>query len=260
VLSIHSTLCNLQAEEGVYARLLSWARRYPELLLTCPSAREVKGMNALLPIRCLYLPNTYACRTEEQAVLSNIEMRFRRVRRRVSIFCAYRPLKNMATQIAAVALAAREIPLELHLLEGPGNNPLYRSVQALTEGLPFPVVYHASMTNEACRRLAGEMDLGLQVSLSETFSYVACEHMMGGVPVVGSSSVPYATLIADYSDVTDIAAKIVTALYDDEQYRAFALDSRLRAVRLAEKNAADALAAIEKIQQAGKGGLLNDDD
>lgn len=253
VLSIHSTLCNLQAEEGVYARLISWGHQYPRLRLTCPSAREVKGMNALLPIRCFYLPNTYACRTEERVVQQSIEARLRRVRRRVSIFCAYRPLKNIVAQIAAVALAAQEIPLELHLLEGPGQNALYRAVQALTAELPFPVIYHASMTNEACRKLAGEMDLGLQVSLSETFSYVACEHMMGGVPVIGSASVPYAALIADYSDVIDIAEKIVTVLRDDEQYRAVCLASRLQAIRLAEKNTVDAIASIENIQQEGKG-------
>lgn len=259
VLSIHSTLCNLQAEEGVYARLISWGHRYPGLRLTCPSAREVKGMNALLPIRCFYLPNTYACRTEEQVVQKSIEARLRRVRRRVSIFCAYRPLKNIVAQIAAVALAAQEIPLELHLLEGPGHNVLYRTVQALTAELPFPVVYHASMTNEACRELAGEMDLGLQVSLSETFSYVACEHMMGGVPVIGSASVPYAALIADYSDVIDIAEKIVTVLRDDEQYRAVCLASRLQAIRLAEKNTVDAIASIENIQREGKAGVPDDD-
>lgn len=247
VLSLHSTMCNLQAEEGIYKRLLHWGDMYPSLRLTWPSEREVAGLNAILPLHSLYLPNTFSYHTSEKEVRTAVQAKVRRPIRRVSLLCAYRPLKNIITQIAAVALAAREIPLELHLCEGPAQNALYHTVQTICSGLSLPVVYHPSMSNRDCYRLASQMDLGLQVSLSETFSYAACEHMMSGVPVIGSSSIPYATLLADYSDVNDIATKIIAVLQDPHYYQALALFSHQHAIDVATQNELAAVKAIAEL-------------
>ena len=47
MLSIHSTICNLQAEEGMLERIFTIGKTYEDRLqISCPSLRETKGMNA----------------------------------------------------------------------------------------------------------------------------------------------------------------------------------------------------------------------
>jgi hypothetical protein len=55
------------------------------------------------------------------------------------------------------------------------------------------------------------MDLGLQVSLSETFNIVGADLISQGVPVVGSTEIPWAVKMfaADPTSSADIAHKLL---------------------------------------------------
>ena len=210
MLSIHSTLCNLQAEEGMLLRLFRLGRRYQErLLISCPSFREVVAMNAIQAGRFVYLPNTfsYEMLTETEAEEQG-RIRLQAGRRQISLFSAYRPLKNLPVQVAAACICAQDTPLELHFSHGEERNPLYQAVMTMTEMAGVPTVVHPQMKNREFYQSLDGISVLLQVSLSETLSYVALEHMARGIPVVGSSSIPFAVLQADYSDVQDIAAKL----------------------------------------------------
>ena len=60
VLSIHSTICNLQTEDQILSRLLYWGNQNRDnLLFTCPSSVETIGFNSILGNSFLYLPNTF---------------------------------------------------------------------------------------------------------------------------------------------------------------------------------------------------------
>ena len=214
MLSIHSTLCNLQTESGMLLRLFRLGRQYQDrLLISCPSAREVVGMNALGAGRFVHLPNTFSYELPtEQAALAQAQYRLKNSPGKVSFFSAYRPMKNLPVQVAAACLCAREMPLELHFSEGQEQNPLYHAVKEMAAMAGVPAVFHPGLNNPDFYRSLDDISVLLQVSLSETLSYVALEHMARGIPVIGSASIPFAVLQADYSDVQDIAAKLRSIL------------------------------------------------
>ncbi|MBS2039145.1 glycosyltransferase [bacterium] len=55
-------------------------------------------------------------------------------------------------------------------------------------GIPF--LDHGWISSERMPKLLDQMDLGLQISFSESFGYLVTEHLLRGIPVLGSSMVP----------------------------------------------------------------------
>ena len=256
VLSIHSTLCNLQVEDNCLNRMIAFGRKYPTLRITCPSECETAAMNAVFGCRCLYLPNTFSYEVNREKVRRNNIQRAQRLsaalrgsgdKAEISLFSAYRPFKNMVTQVAAVAMLPRSVPVRLHLLDTGGKTPVYYAVMKICEDAGIDTVLHAQSDNRKLFDLTGNLDLGLQVSLSETFSYVAFEHMSQGVPVIGSSSVPFAGVVADYSSAVNIRDSIAGILSDPEAYIRFREQAFEKAERIRQKNAMDAADCIGKM-------------
>ena len=258
VLSIHSTLCNLQVEDNCLNRMIEFGRKYPNLRITCPSECETLAMNAVFGCRCLYLPNTFSYEVDIEKVHRINAQRAQRLagvirgsgeKAEISLFSAYRPFKNMVTQVAAVAMLPQNIPVRLHLLDTGGKTPVYYSVRRICEDAGIDTVYHAQSGNRELFETTGSLDLGLQVSLSETFSYVAFEHMSQGVPVVGSSSVPFAGAVADYSNACNIRGNIALILSDPDEYFRFREQACERAAQIRKKNAADAVDCIRQMME-----------
>lgn len=247
VLSIHSTMCNIQTEEGLYARFGRWAKLYPCLRFTCPSKSETDGFNALYGNCFLYLPNTFSYEISSKEISNLISNKCGRTMKEVSLFCAYRPMKNIVTQFAAVKLASQQIPITLHLFTGLKNNPLYQAIRQFSDQPDINVVFHEQMPNYECFKLEKQMDLAMQVSLSETFSYVAFEHMICAIPVVGSSSVSFATIHSDYSNVDIMAENIVEALKNPKHYKDLAIKSLQTAQLIRKKNREDAIHTINEM-------------
>ena len=155
----------------------------------------------------------------------------------------------MVTQVAAVAMLPQNIPVRLHLLDTGGKTPVYYSVRRICEDAGIDTVYHAQSGNRELFETTGSLDLGLQVSLSETFSYVAFEHMSQGVPVAGSSSVPFAGAVADYSNACNIRDNIALILSDPDEYFRFREQACERAAQIRKKNAADAVDCIRQMME-----------
>ena len=68
------------------------------------------------------------------------------------------------------------------------------------------------------RYLHEHIDIGLQVSYTESFNYVALDHLSQGIPVVGSEAIEYLPWRwkANVDDIQDIAAKAQIILADYE--------------------------------------------
>ena len=246
--SIHSTICNLQVEEQSFMRLLNLARMYPQLKFTCPSYIETKGLATCMHADYRFLPNTFSYPVSEQTISNNCKKKLDENRPlRISLVCAYRPMKNMLTQVAALMMLAKEKDVELHLLDTNQKSPIYHDILEMTKGSELKVVMHKALENKKCFELEGTFDLGLQVSLTETFSYVAFEHMIQGVPVIASNSVPFASEIADYSDVLDIKRKIEKVLSNTETYQMYCMNARKEAIEVAQYNNQIAVDCIQKL-------------
>ena len=128
MLSIHSTLCNMQVEEGMLGRVFCLGEKYGDrMLISCPSERETLAMNSFNKGRFVWLPNTFSYAVpDETEVLNRAERISRDSVIKVGLFCAYRPLKNIPVQIAALQMISKKYSFELHMFV---DNPKLANIE-----------------------------------------------------------------------------------------------------------------------------------
>jgi hypothetical protein len=129
----------------------------------------------------------------------------------VSLFGAAHWRKNLFVQSAAFALA-RERGWTLHL-NGQTANPAYADWLSTAR---IPYVEHGVLERPVYLSLVAAMDAGLCAALSESYCYVAADHVALGVPVVTSPAI--ACLdggpleAAQPGDVEEVAARLADAI------------------------------------------------
>ena len=171
VLSIHSTMCNLQVEEGTLTRVVNWSKyKNNNFRITCPSLCETEGFNTFSNVEFIYLPNTFSYEVNKAQIEKNIMEKSRAMDPiKISLFCAYRPFKNMITQVVAVAKLAKRYPIELYIFNHKGENPLFKNILQIAEQSGLKLVLQDGLSNRQCFELMGQMHLGLQISLMKPF-------------------------------------------------------------------------------------------
>ena len=134
----------------------------------------------------------------------------RRPGRHVDLFCSGTPRKNLFAQVAALADA--DAILHVNAMNEKAVAPVAKAlgVKTAKHSLPRPADY--------LQAIAG-MTVGLQVSLAESFNYVAAEHMLLGVPVLVSRHVPcrpadHQLTVDDEHSPAAIRAKLLPVLDD----------------------------------------------
>jgi hypothetical protein len=143
--------------------------------------------------RCPFLPNYYP-------VEFNTKLHEERIKTpgviNIGCFGAIRPLKNQMIQaIAAIAFAERHsLKLRFHIngnrIEGNGNQVL-KNLRNLFSHLEHELVENAWMPHDKFMTLVASMDMGMQVSYTETFNIVAADMIAQGVPVVVSKEIDW---------------------------------------------------------------------
>jgi len=163
--------------------------------------------------RVIYLPNSYPRDQHFKMV--------HRFKRTIDIACfgAVRPMKNHLSQAMAAIDFANKIhkQLRFHInvgrVEGRGE-PVLRNLTALFEqlsGTGHQLITHEWTPRDEFIKLCGTMDIGMQVSFSETFNIVAADLVSQGVPLVASREVPWGVKLfaADPTDTQDITNKLL---------------------------------------------------
>jgi hypothetical protein len=117
----------------------------------------------------------------------------------ISCFGAIRPFKNLLTQaLASIEFCKRlNKKLRFHINDGRievnGNNVhtnLVHLFSKLDEN--FELILHPWANRENFLNIClKEIDIGLQVSFTETFNLVTADLLSQGVPVIGSSEIPW---------------------------------------------------------------------
>lgn len=140
--------------------------------------------------KILFLPNYY--------VASNNTIRFEKEPNVIDVACfgAIRPLKNQLIQaIAAIDFAKmKNKKLRFHIngsrIEH-GNNVLknIRNLFANLDSNKFELVEHDWLPHEQFLQLVAQMDIGMQVSYSETFNIVAADFVSQNIPIVTSPEI-----------------------------------------------------------------------
>lgn len=142
----------------------------------------------------------------------------------VGCFGAIRPLKNQLIQAFAAIKYAKKYnkKLRFHINSSRverGNNVL-KNIRQLFESLPkdeFQLVEHDWLDHEDFLKLVSKMDLGMQVSFSETFNIVVADFVSQGIPVITSKEIlwmfPYS--YADPTNIVDIVKTMRFSLFNE---------------------------------------------
>ena len=149
--------------------------------------------NKKLDKKIVYLPNYYPQEYKSK--------KFNKEKDHIDISCfgAIRPMKNHLLQAIAAIRFADTIgkKLRFHINYGrieQNGDPVYKNLVSL-----FSHVYdsgHRLVKHDWCPRedflkICEKMDIGMQVSFSETFNIVAADLVSQGVPVIASSELPW---------------------------------------------------------------------
>lgn len=162
----------------------------------------------------LYLPNYY--KVSKNAILPSFEGPLLKV----GCFGAIRPLKNQLIQaIAAINYANKKnLKLEFHInterIES-GGSPALKNIRALFKNNPdHTLVEHEWIKHDDFLELVKTMDVGLQVSFTESFNIVTADFITCNVPIVVSDEIGFVHPIfhASTTESEDIEDKIHTAL------------------------------------------------
>lgn len=143
--------------------------------------------------KVVYLPNYYpqdykVKRSHEQTNTVNI-----------ACFGAVRLLKNHLLQAFAALVFAdrRGLKLKFHVNAGRIEmlgEPVSNNLRCLFEQIHasgHELINHQWTPREQFLKLCSTMDIGMQVSFSETFNIVAADLISQGIPVVGSKEIPW---------------------------------------------------------------------
>lgn len=189
---VHSKLPFL-SQEGI---VIYWLKQYARFDITVVANNfdTVQDLTKIIGAKVEYLPNLYPAKMLEYDFYKELGVI------NISCFGAIRPLKNQFIQAAAAIEFADElkIPMNFHMN---GNRveqkaePVLKSIQNLFEDTKHNLVLHPWMHHDQFLKLIQTMDIGMQVSYSESYNIVTADHISMGVPMVISQDIDWASLI-----------------------------------------------------------------
>lgn len=163
--------------------------------------------------RVVYLPNYYP------QFYNDKEFDKEKEHIDISCFGAIRPLKNHMIQALAALKFAESIDKKLYFhintgrVEQKGDSILnnLQSMFSHIHSKGHRLINHGWMPREQFLDVCRTIDIGMQVSFSETFNIVAADLVTQGVPIVGSNEIPWTTRLFS-TNATD-SDKIADKLY-----------------------------------------------
>jgi len=193
IVRLHSRI-GFIANEGIAFPWLCEYAKIPKLTVAPNTEEFTKDLSELLNSTTVYLPNIY--HTDES---DEEDKKKKRNKTTVNIGCfgAIRPMKNHLNQaVAAIKFSERHnLFLKFHVnasrVEQQGGNVL-KNLRALFDSLPnHKLIEHEWLPHDEFVRLCRTMDIGMQVSFTETYNIVAADCVSNDVPFVGSSQITW---------------------------------------------------------------------
>ena len=234
IIRIHSELPFI-AGEGIALDWISQYLQQEDIYIATNSKNMLDDLYTIYPTSCdkiSYLPNIYPCNS-----LPVIKKKPKNILK-IGCFGAIRLLKNHLTQaVAAINYADQQkLNLEFHInasrIEGFSSENVLKNLRALFAARPeHKLVEHEWLSQEEFNTVILTLDLGMQVSFSETFNLVAADMISNGIPVVGSSELYW---LADTAKVNTISSvkSIVTTLTDVNNNRRYNAECSFNKLKL----------------------------
>ena len=202
IVLIHSNIPFL-AMEGV---AMSWIKKYP--IVGFNNDKTLEYCKNVIR-KGVYLPNI------DEHFEPDIEENLNRRTLNIGCFGSIRPLKNQLIQaVAAINYAEKHYKLlNFHVnftrIEQKGDSVL-RNMQDLFKGTRHKLVEHPWMGHQDFIDLIRKMDVGLQVSFTESFNIVSADFVHASVPIIVSPDIcwQYKYLQVDPNNAYEIEDKI----------------------------------------------------
>ena len=211
------------ANEGNAMKWLAEYTSYENLYIGCNAPRFLREIryytqvrnrwsNAETRERIIYLPNYYPT--------DFITKPLNRKKDTIDIGCfgAIRPLKNHLLQAMAAVEFAEQIDKKLRFHVNVGRiemkgQPVFHNLEGMFGQLAnagHELVNNQWSPREDFLKICHSMDIGLQVSFSETFNIVGADLISQGVPLVGSTEIPWLApqSCADPTNSSEIVKKL----------------------------------------------------
>ena len=223
IIRLHSEM-PFMAGEGVAMNWLGDYVSFPQISIGVNAPRMLNEIRAFLGTknnwnkqqvqeRVVYLPNYYP-------QLYNIK-KFNAKKEHIDVACfgAVRPLKNHLLQAFAALKFANKIgkKLKFHIngdrIEMKGD-PILHNLKGMfmqLAGTGHELIIHEWSCREDFLKLCAKMDIGMQCNFSETFNIVSADLISQGVPIVGSSEIPWS--YSCYNGIPADSDSITKALY-----------------------------------------------
>jgi hypothetical protein len=168
--------------------------------------KKVFGENGLV-----YLPNIYSTDKEFK-----INYKIKKSYINIGCFGAIRPLKNQMQQAISAIKFADSINKQLHFhmntsrVEGKGEQEL-KNIRALfSNHEKHYLVEHPWYNHSSFIKVVKSMDIGMQVSFSESFNIVTADFVKNNVPIIVSHDIDWMNCL--YKTSATNSDKIVVAL------------------------------------------------
>jgi hypothetical protein len=186
-------------------------KKFKQFNIAPNALKMVKDLDMSLDIPTVYAPNIYTPHPGKAGYNHVTPIDKKPNILDIGCFGAIRPLKNQLIQAMAAMAFADELGKELRFhindtrVETKGE-AVNRNLVALFHGSKHKLVTHDWMLHENFCDLIRKMDLGLQVSFSETFNIVAADFVHVRVPIVGSEEIDWMSSLyqAKTTDIDNI--------------------------------------------------------
>lgn len=193
IIRLHSEIPFI-ANEGIAMEWIYEYQKYKNVYVSVNSKTAYKDFNNLLHKKTIYLPNYYPVNLFDKKIEP-----IKKDNKVLNIGCfgAIRPLKNQLYQAVSAIDFANSINKKLHFHINVGrveNNgdPVLKNLRNLFKNNPkHKLIEHSWLTHEEFTKLVKTMDIGLQVSFTETFNIVAADFVNNNIPVIVSDQIKW---------------------------------------------------------------------
>jgi hypothetical protein len=212
IIRLHSKIPFISLEGIAFEWITGYAKlmgEYNNFFVSVNSPEFVEDLRKILFVKSFYLPNIYYPKDSATKVVV-VKDHFD-----VASFGAIRPFKNQLIQAIAAIEYGEETGQTIHFhinadrQEQSGDN-VYKNLKALFAGTKHQLIGHPWMSHKDFIKVVVQMDIGLQVSLSESFDIVAADFISNGIPLIGSKDITWMPKIfrADPNSSEDILDKM----------------------------------------------------
>lgn len=213
IVRVHSDAGFLNAE----TLALTYVNEYINLMksnlfISCNNNEFNKYLSSVLNYEFLYLPNIITIKDEHKH-----EHKHEQHHIDIACFGALRILKNQLFQAICSISAADKLhkKLKFHITADvktqenyTNTNSVLKNLEELFKNSNHELIIHPWMENHEFHNLIKKMDLGLQISYSESFNIVTADFVNHGIPIIVSDAIDWMPFImkvstVDYDKVID---------------------------------------------------------